>query len=1344
MIGKKSYKRSKILHRKIDKVGKRKFSDMKKENELNYKNLIKYCYEILKHSRHGQYLFLNIRDEAKYFVDISTVMPNEILLYGEDEKILVSKSKNQRNFSKLRTHQQNGTKITLPFYTSLEELKQRQQETLENLRHVYDYYTNNPYELEVIYCYLFIDGRTTEGKQIFAPLFTIPIELTYEESKSSFLIRLASDELRLNTFALVDLYPKKEKESALFSRTGGIRCPELPLTLESVNQVIKKITDLHPVIKCNILDTTDYSRKITRNLEVNNFFISNTAGLCLVKKDNVYLINDLRTLLELEDLGLAFSVLKRFVEKNYNHNDTEDIHKISEKILLNPFPANPSQIKVIKEINNNQLIHVQGPPGTGKSQTIANLICHLVANGYTVLVTSQKNKALEVVSEMLNRLGLKYLYMMLLKDDKESKKKIKEIINELLSEITSYNLKQLEDTLNQIKERLNECDEELSKLHKKFIQTQNFESQKVGGLDLSIGEIYAQYEKLKPWDLFEEDEFIRPSDKLFITGNLKNYFIELEKILPDYIILERFSIGENIPNSSNEIDLFLEGLENLKLLFEKEVSLISYEVVDELIKILPCFFDMKNLPDLISKIIKLKFQLQHYISYKNLINESQTSSFGKIINKLWRIPKSLFIQEKLRPKLNALFGKWLKINDCVPEKEGEMISKLEAILSVVSVLDIRKQVENLIATLQLRFVYDIILCQNKNCKQKLRIPLDKGKIIVRCPKCKTEFSFSAEEVKDEMLTFNCLKWQLYTCYINKNYDLFNEVFEKLKDRLILYPTFMKLREIEAHLKDYKKTVSKLKSICLLENKKINEFIENIERIVDAGVLRGIIKENDREFPSTDSIATNIRRVYDDKNKFIRNFIDAAIKHNLRNKLIDPILRNDLVYFARILQRSKKKYTTFEQLKEEIDFKAILTAIPCWIMSIYDVARIFPLKPGLFDVVIVDESSQCAIPSAIPILYRGKKAIIVGDDQQLPNVEMQYVDDQFNKSLIQEYKLYELPRPQSFDCKTNSLFDLCANFSDSHIFLNEHFRCYPEIIRFCNEKFYNNRLLLAKSSFVNNLGKILNLEIVDNAYDDESLSVNKKESEAVITKLKTLLNDSKYQGLTFGVMSIFREQVEYMKDLIFNPDSGFYIDPQTRQKYHLIVETADGFQGDERDIIIYSFRFAPNSSPHILAHTRREEDYKRLNVAFSRARCQIFCFVSLSPADFPRGILRDYLLYVQNPKSLDIEYQPWDSEFEKEVQTEIEKFGLKVYPQFKSCGFRIDLVVTNEKNKVLAVECDGWQYHYDEFGKLNLEDIERQHILERSGWKVIRICSRDFYRNRNKALRPVFDFFKTLN
>ncbi len=80
---------------------------------------------------------------------------------------------------------------------------------------------------------------------------------------------------------------------------------------------------------------------------------------------------------------------------------------------------------------------VQGPPGTGKSLTIANLACHLVASGKRVLVTSQKDKALQVVDEMLNGLELAQLPMTLLRQDRESKKQLRERLESIQKERSS-------------------------------------------------------------------------------------------------------------------------------------------------------------------------------------------------------------------------------------------------------------------------------------------------------------------------------------------------------------------------------------------------------------------------------------------------------------------------------------------------------------------------------------------------------------------------------------------------------------------------------------------------------------------------------------------------------------------------------------------------------------------------------------------------------------------------------------------------------------------------------------------------------------------------------------------
>ncbi|MFR1673266.1 MAG: AAA domain-containing protein, partial [Candidatus Gastranaerophilaceae bacterium] len=87
----------------------------------------------------------------------------------------------------------------------------------------------------------------------------------------------------------------------------------------------------------------------------------------------------------------------------------KDLNKITDFYPITPLSLSDSQQQVIKNIDNSKFIAVQGPPGTGKSQTIVNLVAHLVANGKTVLVASRMDKAVDVVAERLNELGASHM-----------------------------------------------------------------------------------------------------------------------------------------------------------------------------------------------------------------------------------------------------------------------------------------------------------------------------------------------------------------------------------------------------------------------------------------------------------------------------------------------------------------------------------------------------------------------------------------------------------------------------------------------------------------------------------------------------------------------------------------------------------------------------------------------------------------------------------------------------------------------------------------------------------------------------------------------------------------------
>lgn len=99
----------------------------------------------------------------------------------------------------------------------------------------------------------------------------------------------------------------------------------------------------------------------------------------------------------------------------------------------------------------------------------------------------------------------------------------------------------------------------------------------------------------------------------------------------------------------------------------------------------------------------------------------------------------------------------------------------------------------------------------------------------------------------------------------------------------------------------------------------------------------------------------------------------------------------------------------------------------------------------------------------------------------------------------------------------------------------------------------------------------------------------------------------------------------------------------------------------------------------------------------------------------------------------------DSDFEAEVAVALRDKGYTITQQHPACGFFIDMVLEREGQR-LAVECDGEQQHLDEHGQLKIEDLERQAILERAGWEVLRIPYRRWRERQEEQLDRIDDWF----
>ncbi len=114
-----------------------------------------------------------------------------------------------------------------------------------------------------------------------------------------------------------------------------------------------------------------------------------------------------------------------------------------------PLPANEAQRGIIQRLATNQGVLVQGPPGTGKSHTIVNLICHALANGRRVLVTSHTVRALKVLRHMIleHAPDLAPLAVVLLGDDRDALDAMEGSVQGITTRHNTWNAKESHATI---------------------------------------------------------------------------------------------------------------------------------------------------------------------------------------------------------------------------------------------------------------------------------------------------------------------------------------------------------------------------------------------------------------------------------------------------------------------------------------------------------------------------------------------------------------------------------------------------------------------------------------------------------------------------------------------------------------------------------------------------------------------------------------------------------------------------------------------------------------------------------------------------------------------------------
>lgn len=407
------------------------------------------------------------------------------------------------------------------------------------------------------------------------------------------------------------------------------------------------------------------------------------------------------------------------------------------------------------------------------------------------------------------------------------------------------------------------------------------------------------------------------------------------------------------------------------------------------------------------------------------------------------------------------------------------------------------------------------------------------------------------------------------------------------------------------------------------------------------------------------------------------------------------------------------------------------AVPGWIMPISKALESLNPQKNKFDVIIIDEASQSDI-SSLAILYMGRKLVIVGDDKQVSPMAIGIELDRMN-ALNRMYIESKIPNSHLYDAKT-SIYDIAAT-TFQPLMLREHFRCMPEIIGFSNMLSYDNKIKpLRDDSNSVLLPAVINYRVKDGQRVGKT---NPNEAKTIVALMRACMEQPEYTGKTFGVISLLGdEQVKLLQSEIFN-----HFDAKEIDKRKILCGNASNFQGDERDVIFLSMVDCANGNGPMTKQGFGVDDAyrKRYNVAVSRARDQLWVVNSIDHAnDLKPGDIRKILIdYAINPRSIDVKNAEIDrnseSPFEASVAKSLVSRGYHLVQQWNVGAYRLDIVAVFG-NKKVAIECDGERYHSGE-NKIR-EDMERQTILERLGWRFIRIRGSEYYRNPDLSIERV--------
>jgi superfamily I DNA and/or RNA helicase len=352
---------------------------------------------------------------------------------------------------------------------------------------------------------------------------------------------------------------------------------------------------------------------------------------------------------------------------------------------------------------------------------------------------------------------------------------------------------------------------------------------------------------------------------------------------------------------------------------------------------------------------------------------------------------------------------------------------------------------------------------------------------------------------------------------------------------------------------------------------------------------------------------------------------VVLKEKIENKLFNasqPNINNYKDYLPDNIPWRNEEMTAFSNATK--NFLDVFNIISVTSLS---AKASLPLSNELFDMVVIDEASQCDIASAIPLILRAKQLVVIGDPLQLKHITSL---NKFEEEKIKEH--LHLSGSVYLKYKEKSLWDYSESFitnasnNNKIVNIDRHYRCHPDIIGYSNEAFYNPKLgvdlkICTKNEDFNIQPNGIRWVDIIGEQRANNININVAEVDKSIEIATHFANQN--PNISIGIVTPFSHQAKEIHSKIPN-----------HLHQRIVADTVHKFQGDEKDVMIYSL-VVTNNSPDSKIYWIDNMVPESVNVAITRARNTIYIvgnkeyIKSKSTVLKPLGKLVDYVEKLQN-------------------------------------------------------------------------------------------------------------------